>query len=110
MLKISGKDIEINRGDETDLFFSFSSDPPDDGTMVIFAVNVLNGRRMLMKNTVYENEQIHVHLTSEDTDLTSQAYTYGLYVLYGDGNGYAPLTGGGFTVKPSEAYPGRVIL
>ena len=110
MLTINGTEVEINRGDEVDLFFSFKSDPPEDGTTVIFAVNILNGGTKIRKETVYENEQIHVHLTSNETNLMSHEYTYGLYVKYEDGNGYSPLAQSRFTVKPSEAYPGKVTV
>lgn len=110
MLEIIGKDIKINRGDEVDLFFSFEKDPPEDGTAIRFAVKATHSNTVIKKETVYENKQIHVHLSSNETDLNVQDYSYGLYIQYGDGNGYSPLAESKFTVRPSEAYPGKVIM
>ena len=109
MLKINGTNIEISRGDEVDLFFSFSSDPPADGTVVRFTVKTRDGAVVIEKSAAYEDEQIHIHLSSSETDLPDLMYSYGLYVQYGDGSGYSPLARCGFIVNPSEAYQGTVM-
>ena len=109
VLEIKGKDIEIERGDSIEVTFSFDSDPPEDGTAVLFAVADSSGP-VIQKTLEVEDGAFLLSLDSSETDIREWIYTYGLYVEYGDRNGYAPLAQHQFRVKPSEAFPGAVII
>lgn len=107
MLEIKGKNIKINRGDSIEVTFSFDSEPPEDGTSVLFSVNNSTGP-VIQKMLEIQDGQMLLSLDSSETDVKEWIYSYGLYVAYSDRSGYSPLSRHEFRVEAADAFPGTV--
>lgn len=101
MLEITGKKIDISRGDTGQFTITFTGeDKPADGTNVWFSLKkTKNSENVLFEKhyTVHE-DKILVRLTSNDTDLPFGQYWWDVRIRFPDGSIYTPMLPASFRI------------
>ena len=81
MLVISKRDIFIPKGEPGSFDIEYTSEPPEDGTKVLFSVKKTadeDAPALIEKTLVIDDGKITVELTSSDTDLEPGNYKWDL--------------------------------
>lgn len=108
MLVISDHDIYIPQGEPGSFDIQYTSEPPADGTRILFSVKKhdWDTEALIEKTMEIDDGKITVELESGDTDLEPGRYKWDLV----EENGYRPITPAWFTIGTVVGNKGAVMI
>lgn len=108
MLVISNQDIYIPQGEPGSFDIQYTSEPPEDGTKILFSVKQYEDDKdaLIEKTMAVEDGKITVDLMSEDTDLEPGRYKWDLV----EENGYRPIVPAWFIIGKVVGNKGAVMI
>lgn len=108
MLVIHNHDIYIPKGEPGSFDIQYTSEPPADGTRILFSVKKDEDDETALIEKVMEaaDGKITVELTSEDTDLEPGNYKWDLV----EENGYRPIIPALFSIGKVVGNKGAVMI
>ena len=108
MLVIHKHEIHIPRGEPGSFDIQYTSEPPADGTRILFSVKKDEDDETALIEKVMEaaDGKITVELTSEDTDLEPGNYKWDLV----EENGYRPIIPALFSIGKVVGNKGAVMI
>ena len=101
MLEITGKKIDISRGDTGQFTITFTGDDkPGDGAAVLVSLKKTKTSDDVIweKRYTVSNDTIIVTLTSSDTDLPFGQYWWDARIRFQDGTIYTPMLPASFRI------------
>lgn len=108
MLVIHNHEIYIPKGEPGSFDIQYTSEPPADGTRILFSVKKDEDDETALIEKVMEaaDGKITVELTSEDTDLEPGNYKWDLV----EENGYRPIIPALFSIGKVVGNKGAVMI
>ena len=108
MLVIHNKEIYIPKGEPGSFDIQYTSDPPEDGTKVLFSVKKsTEDEEALIEKTMEVNDgKITVELSSDDTNLEPGNYKWDLV----QEDGYRPIIPALFSIGKVVGNKGSVMI
>lgn len=108
MLVITNHDIYIPQGEPGSFDIQYTSEPPADGTKILFSVKRYEYDRepLIEKTMTVADGKITVDMTTEDTDLAPGRYKWDLV----EENGYRPIVPAWFIIGSVIGNKGAVMI
>lgn len=108
MLVISNNDIYIPQGEPGSFDIQYTSEPPADGTKILFSVKKYEGDTdaLIEKTLTVADGKITVELLSEDTDKEPGSYKWDLV----EESGYRPIIPAWFMIGKVVGNKGAVMI
>ena len=108
MLVIHKHEIHIPRGEPGSFDIQYTSEPPEDGTKVLFSVkkSAEDPEAIIEKTMTVEDGTITIELDGTDTDMEPGDYAWDLV----EESGYRPITPALFSIGKVVGNKGAVMI